>query len=94
MNVSVARDLLLLELSAWRTRSYAELVKSIRHTHCAEATGVDGKRYQIEVEVFWDSKPGGAVRVMGAIDDGGFRAFRPHTEDFIMAPDGSFIGES
>ena len=27
------------------------------------------------------------------VDDGGLRAFVPLTEDFIMAPDGSFIGE-
>ena len=28
-----------------------------------------------------------------AIDDGGLRAFAPLSDDFIMAPDGSFVGE-
>jgi len=43
--------------------------------------------------VFWDSKKGGDIRVMVAADDGGLRSFIPQTYDFIMAPDGSFIGE-
>ena len=35
----------------------------------------------------------GHLRVLGSIDDGGIRAFFPLTDSFIMAPDGSFIGE-
>jgi hypothetical protein len=27
------------------------------------------------------------------VDDGGFRAFVPLTADFIVGPDGSFVGE-
>jgi hypothetical protein len=50
--------------------------------------------YQIEIEVFWDNQRGGNVRVMGSIDDGGWRAFMPLTRDFIKAPDGSFVSES
>jgi hypothetical protein len=30
---------------------------------------------------------------MGAIDDGGVRALMPLGESFILAPDGSFVGE-
>ncbi len=30
---------------------------------------------------------------MGGIDDGGLHAFAPLVDSFIMAPDGSFIGE-
>jgi hypothetical protein len=36
----------------------------------------------------------GVVRVVGCIDDGHLpSAFRPLTDDFIMTPDGSFVGE-
>lgn len=49
--------------------------------------------YQGEVQVFWDDKPNGAIRVMASIDDGGWRAFVPLTADFILAPDGTFVGE-
>lgn len=43
-----------------------------------------------EVQAFWDDEPDGAIRVMASIDDGGWRAFVPLTEDFILAPDGTF----
>ena len=49
--------------------------------------------YQGEIRVFWDAEPDGAIRVMASIDDGGWRAFVPLTEDFILAPDGTFVGE-
>jgi hypothetical protein len=31
--------------------------------------------------------------VFALIDDGGWRSFKPMGEDFIVAPDGSFVGE-
>jgi hypothetical protein len=45
----------------------------------------------VVVDVVWDDQPGGAVRVLGAIDDSGWRAFVLLCEDFIKAPDGSFL---
>jgi hypothetical protein len=62
-------------------------------TQTKEVTGEDGKQYQPEVQIFWDSKKGGGVRVIVSGDDGGWRAFRPLTHIFVMAPDGSFVGE-
>lgn len=38
-------------------------------------------------------QPGGAVRVLGSIDDGGLRSFWRISQDFILAPDGKFVGE-
>jgi len=35
----------------------------------------------------------GDVRVLVAVDDGGMYAFKPLTDSFILAPDGSFVGE-
>ena len=50
--------------------------------------GPSGTEYQIEIQIRWDHKPHGAVRVMGTIDDGTFRgAFRPVCEDLIVTPD-------
>lgn len=51
------------------------------------------QKYQVEIQVFWDDRQGGNVRVAGSIDDGAWRAFVPLTRDFIKAPDGSFVGE-
>ena len=52
-----------------------------------------GVTYQIEIEAFWDSEPGGDIRVLGSIDDGGWRAFAPLCDDFILTPAGQLIGE-
>ena len=48
-----------------------------------------GVAYQVEVTAVWEGPAGGAIRVLGAIDDGTFRAaFRPVTDDFVKHPDG------
>lgn len=49
--------------------------------------------YQLESEVLWDGNAGGDIRVLVAVDGGGVSAFKPLTGDFILAPDGSFVGE-
>ncbi len=38
------------------------------------------------MQVIWDGKPNDDIRVMGLIDDGGWRAFIPLSEDFITGP--------
>ena len=58
-----------------------------------ERTGPSGKWYQIEIQAFWDGKPDGDIRVMGSIDDGGWRAYFPLCEDFIKSPSNEFVGE-
>jgi hypothetical protein len=77
-----------------RSCSYSELVERLLDRQeslvVAAASGVG---YQIEFQAFWDDASSGNLRVLGAIDDGGWRAFAPLSEDFIVAPDGSFVGE-
>ena len=94
MNHEVAYSLIDDWIKELRQRTYFELVALIGHPQTKEAIGSDGKRYQLEAEVFWDDKKGGDIRIMVAADDGGWSAFKPLTHDFIMAPDGSFVGES
>ena len=55
--------------------------------------GASGALYQAEVAVHWDSRPGGALRVLASIEDGRSRAFSPLCDGFILAPDGRFGGE-
>lgn len=50
------------------------------------ARGDSGTDYQIEIEVMWDGKGGGDLRVLGSIDDGGVRAFCPLCDSFIVTP--------
>ena len=54
----------------------------------------EGKEYQVEVESFWDDKAEANIRVLIGIDDGGWRAYCPVCESFIVAPDNSPPGES
>ena len=45
------------------------------------------------IEFFWDNQSGGDVRVMGSIDNGGFEAFVPMTESFILNSESRLVGE-
>ena len=94
MDKAEAREVLLREVEARRQGSYAELSARIpeqAETH--EVLGASGTVYQVMTQVDWDAKPGEAIRVTASIDDGGWSSYRPMCEDFIMAPDGTFVGE-
>jgi hypothetical protein len=64
-------------------------VALINHDDVKAPKGPSGIFYQIETRVFWDSAPNGNLRIVGSIDDGGWRAFVPLTESLIMKPDGT-----
>jgi len=65
--------------SSWPIRDRIDQEPFIR-----DITGEDGKQYQIEICFFWDGKPDGDIRVIGAIHDGSwFRSFVPLSLDFI-----------
>jgi len=90
MNHIEAKELLALELAKYRQRSYDELVKLIKTpAPCVTVSGVSKATYQIEVNAHWDAEPAGDVRVVGSIDDGGWRAFLPLSDSFIVAPGGT-----
>jgi hypothetical protein len=93
VNENEARALLRRHLLAYRSRSHPDLASLIGHPQHLDVTGASGAPYQIEVEAFWDDEPGGNIRVLGTIDDGGLRALKPLADDFIIAPDGTFVGE-
>lgn len=88
MNREEALSLLNSELARYRALGYEGLVPRVGEEQHAEVVGPSGAQYQWEIQIRWDHKPGGAVRVMGAIDDGGWRAFVPLSRDLIMTPEG------
>jgi hypothetical protein len=51
-----------------------------------EKQGPSGVEYQIEILILWDSTPNGVIRVLGFIDDGGWRAFVPLTDSILKCP--------
>lgn len=102
------RSVLADHLAKFRVRTYDDLAREIEHTgrehDCLahfEGTAEDGTPYQIELNVFWDDQPKGNIRVAGDITVepqkrllGFLPIFRPNlNDDFIIAPDGSFVGE-
>jgi hypothetical protein len=92
MDKQEARSIAREQLAPYRRRPYADLVSMIGKVVHSEVTAPSGTRYQFEIQAFWDDKPNGDVRVMCSIDDMGWRAFFPLSDDFIMAPDGTFVG--
>ena len=108
MDADDKRHLLAKHLAQFRTWTYDALAAEIDRTRKAHdclyhTEGVldDGTEYQIEINVFWDDKRNGNVRVFGDITTEPQRpllGFLPvytsdATDSFIMARDGSFIDE-
>jgi hypothetical protein len=93
MDNNEAKILLQKTLEQFRQYSFKELQAIIGNILTFQVDGESGVRYQIEVEAIWDGKPGQDIMVLGAIDDGGWRAFSPLSDSFIMSPDGTFVGE-
>ena len=104
--MSALVDTYLVKYRSW---PYSALVYAIEHTEtrgdspseCLERTDFlmpSGESCFLEVEAFWDDKPNGDIRVMATLFiDGGVPEFGGYrcnaSDDFIMASDGSFIGE-
>ncbi len=93
MDKKEARGLLRARIESLRSLGHSEL-QAYLSPETTELTGSSGTTYQLETQAFWDSgRPGKNLRVLVSIDDGGIRAFAPMSGDFIISPDGVFIGE-
>jgi hypothetical protein len=94
MNREEAKQILALTASGLRKRSYRELCRLLDSCEYQEVIGPSQTSYQLQVLAVWDDKPNHNLRVFMGITDGrGWSTIFPLTECFIMAPDGSFVGE-
>ena len=95
MDKAEAQRLADQHLQSLRPLEYAELKRRADTglLETAEVTGENGREYQLEIQYLIDDPRTDDVRVMVAIDDGGWRAFAPLCRDFVMSPDGRFLGE-
>ena len=93
MDKGEAQGLLGEQIGRLRKLSYEDLRERLDQPETFELPGPSGKTYQLEVQAFWDGPRDQNLRVMVSIDDGGWRAFAPLSSDFIIAPNGSFVGE-
>jgi hypothetical protein len=93
MNKEEARQLLETAVQELRTKSRAELEPLVSTPDVLSVQGKSGTTYQMEKQAVWDDKKGHDLRILVSIDDGGWHALFPMTDSFIVAPDGSFVGE-
>jgi len=93
VNKDEARAILQAQLAERRSRSYADLQARVGSVDAYEVTGTSGAVYQIEVDTMWHGRDRNNILVVASIDDGGLRAFVPLCDSFIVAPDGSLVGE-
>jgi hypothetical protein len=93
MEKEEAINILEDKLNEYRKLSYSELVRKIGKVETFEGESLKGERYQIEVEFFYDGREETDLRVAGMISYSFWTDFSPGCSDFIIAPNGKFIGE-
>jgi hypothetical protein len=92
MNKDEARGVLAAHLEQYRRRTYGDLSRTLGNQGCDEVIGPSGAEYQVEVDILWDNKPGGLLRILGSIDDGRLPgAMFPLTAGFLLRPDGTLV---
>src|SRR5579864_419466 len=90
----VVRGIIEERLKHLRQVPYAELLKRQGETHFECIPGAKGRGYRVETSVIWDRpKKKDDLRVMVSVSGGGVSAFKPMLDNFILAPNGSFVGE-
>jgi hypothetical protein len=93
MNKVEAKKILAEQLQRYRAMIYLQLLELMTDPQSTEVMADSGVKYGLEFEVVLDTEPGRDLRVIGSIDDGGWRSFSPISDSFIMREDGSFVGE-
>ena len=73
-------------LNEYRRLTYSDLQAKVGEDRHFQIVAPSGTEYQVEVQVFWESDPGGSLMVVGSVDDGGLRAFMPLCETLVVEP--------
>ncbi|HEV8688534.1 MAG TPA: hypothetical protein VGQ84_14725 [Gaiellaceae bacterium] len=94
VNKAEAREVARTKATELRELGWSQLrERYLDRPETIEVVGDSGTTYQVQTLAVWDGGDEGNLRVFVAVDDGGWRAFVPLSEDFIVAPDDSFVGE-
>ena len=95
-------------VNEFRSRSYEELRAMVgQEPVFGDVVGDSGRKYQYEIEAFWDDRKGGNVRIIGSISPNPDRPIFDRipllklipvfsalaTSDFIKNAAGEFVGE-
>ena len=73
--------LVLRQLVAWQRRPYDELGELIDQPQHVECQGPSGRMYLIATYIYWDDKPGDAIRIIATIGDD--RSFLTNSHQLI-----------
>lgn len=87
MNEKEAFQFLAEELEYYEGIAYPALAQRIGQSIQLERAGTNGTAYQLEIQIMWDAKSEGAIRVIASIDDGRWRAFLPLTGSILKHPE-------
>lgn len=91
-----AEEILRDALEPLRMRTYEELSELVfeKRVDTLEIRSASGRRYDIEIQYFWDGVDDGDIRVIGSVSEqNSFSTFRPISADFIKCRDGTFRNE-
>jgi len=86
MNKQEAYSLAIKELEQFEQLKYVDLKTRVGNNYNKEKQAESGVLYQIDTQVFWDSKERKNIRVMVSVDNMGWFAFAPITESILIKP--------
>jgi hypothetical protein len=83
------------ELTRHRDERHDALARLVDNPEWSLACGPSGQEYEVQLHAVWDDgRVGGNLRVIASVGDRTFQRFiSPLSTDFIVSPDGDFIGE-
>jgi hypothetical protein len=87
MDKKEAKHLLERNLDLLRAKNHRRLAGLVGESIAVQTRGQSGTDYNLEIEMFWDAEPGGPIRVVGIIDDGGLSSLAPLSQDFVVNSD-------
>ena len=93
MNNVDAKKLAERELEGYRKLSYQEIVSKIGEPEIFERIDDEGEPYRVEIEFFYHSADMNDIRVSAAVSYSFWTDLVAVSSDFIIAPDGTFVGE-
>lgn len=88
-----AKEIAERDLEFYRALSYTEFAAKIGEQENFERITEQGEPYRIEFDFMFDDDEQKTVRVMGIVSYNGWTDLFPVSNDFIIAPNGEFIGE-
>lgn len=92
MNNAEAQAILDERLTAFARRPYSELAALVGRAEADTVRGDSGVDYQLEFTVFYDDAATRSdLRIVGSIDDGGWRAYVPLTKTLRVRSSGELF---